>query len=270
MCFHITYTLLKKTVLWIAIVGLIGIGFCAIYIKRDRSFDLLPIIPARTTPNDWAEHIKIGVIGDSWVAGQKLDHAIQETMVASGIPAEVVSSGHPGANSRQIYRNLLNNDQSDPHSSNALLMDEDIDFLVVVAGVNDTVVHIGAEFYAHHMFCIIQTALDRGIKPIVVEVPEYGIEETPAVTLLSWARRTIYLWLFDYGKVDVIQEYRKKLRDTIPPAIANKVVFVAFSSIADNYHNTKNLYANPSHLNRDGNEKLGRLIANRIQDTHNE
>ena len=28
-------------------------------------------------------------------------------------------------------------------------MDEDIDYLVVVAGINDTVEHIGSEFYAH-------------------------------------------------------------------------------------------------------------------------
>lgn len=209
------------------------------------------------------------MIGDSWVAGKKLDHAIEESMIASGIPAEVVSSGHPGAKSRQIYRDLLNSKQSDPYSSSKILMDKDVDFLVVVAGVNDTAGHVGKEFYAHHMVLIIQAALDRGMFPVVVEVPEYGIEKTPAVGLLSLAKRAIYLRLFDNGKVDVISDYRKVFRDSMPPAIREKVTLVEFSSIVHDYNNKKTLYANPSHLNRDGYDKLGKLIAKRIQESYN-
>jgi len=263
------YGLLKKSIIGIAVVSLLCIGLSVAYIREDISFDQPHSIQKRTAPDDWAEHIKISVIGDSWVAGQKLDHAIKESMMASGIPAEVISSGHPGAKSRQIYRDLLNNNQADPYSSNKILMDEDVDFLVIVAGVNDTAGHIGKEFYAHHMVCIIQAALDRGMTPVDVEVPEYGIAETPAVGLLSWAKRAIYLRLFDNGKVDVISDYRKSLRDKIPPAIHGKVTFVEFTSIAHDYDSKKSLYANPSHLNRDGYEKLGRLIAKRIQESHN-
>jgi len=260
--------LFKKSIIGVAVVSLLIIGLSAAYIREDISLDHPSSIQKRTAPGDWAEHIKIGVIGDSWVTDQKLDHAIEESMVASGIPAEVISSGHPGAKSRQIYRDLLNNNQSDHYSSNKILMDEDVDFLVVVAGVNDTAGHIGKEFYAHHMVCIIQAALDRGMTPVVVEVPEYGIKEVPAVGLLSWAKRAIYLRLFDNGKVDVISDYRKALRDRIHPAIYEKVTFVEFTSIAHDYDSNKSLYANTAHLNRDGYERLGRLIAKRIQESH--
>ena len=259
---------LKKSAIGLAIIAFLGIALCTIYIQLDRSFDNPVSIPVRATPNDWYQHIKIGVVGDSWVAGHKLDQAIEQTMKNSGIDAEVVSSGHPGAKSRLIYRDLTNSEQSE-HSSNHILMDEDVDYLVVVAGVNDTAGHIGAEFYAHHIFRIIQAALDRGIKPIIVEVPEYGIEETPTVSFLSWGKRLIYLWLFDHGNVDVIQEYRKALFGKIPSTMTGKVVFVDFSSITDDYINSKDLFANPSHLNNGGWKKLGELIAESIIKSHN-
>ena len=250
------YSLLKKSIIGIVAISLLCIGLSAGYIIRDTSLDHQHIIQKRTVPDNWAEHIKIGVIGDSWVYGKKLDHAIEESMMTSGIPAEVVSSGHPGAKSRQIYRNLLNDKQSDAYSSNKILMDEDVDFLVVVAGVNDTSGHIGKEFYAQHLVLIIQAALDRGMSPIVVEVPECGIEEAPAVSLLSWAKREIYLRLFDNGKVDIISDYRKALHDSLSATILEKVTFVEFAEIAQDYESKTALYANPSHLNKDGYEKL--------------
>jgi len=84
--------LLKKAIIGIAVASLLCISFSAVYIQRDVSFDKAYHVATRTRPYDWAEHIKIGIIGDSWVAGQKLDHSIAEYMITSGIPVEVVSS----------------------------------------------------------------------------------------------------------------------------------------------------------------------------------
>jgi len=263
------FKLLKNFLIGIAVIGLIGVLLCAAYIQQDTSLDRLSDISIRTAPSGWAEHIKIGVIGDSWVAGNKLDQAIEQTMTTSGFKTEVVSSGHPGAKSRQIYRDLFL-EKDVEYSSNGLFMDNDLDYLVIVAGVNDTAGHIGKTFYAHHIFLIIQTALSRGIKPIVVEVPEYGIEDTPSVGLLSWGKRTIYLWLFDNGSMDVVREYRNALRENIKTSdIADKVMLVDFSPITDDYHTSKDLYANPSHLNHGGYSRLGELIAHSLEEWHN-
>lgn len=263
------YKLLKKFLLIVAGTGLIGLLLCTGYIQNDTSLDSFQEVPAQTTSSEWPEQIRIGVIGDSWVAGQKLDRAIEQTMAASGLETVVLSSGHPGAKSRQIYRDLFL-ERNVEHSSNSLLMDKDLDFLVVVAGVNDSAGHIGKTFYAHHMFLIIQTALARGMKPVVVEVPEYGIEDVPSEGFLSWGKRTIYLWLFDNGNVDVIKEYRKALRGKIQASsITDKVLLVDFSPITDDYNTSKALYANPSHLNHDGWSKLGSLIAQSIEEWHN-
>ncbi len=263
------YKLLKKALLVVAAAGLIGLILCALYIHNDTSLDSFKEVPARTTSSELPEQLKIGVIGDSWVAGQKLDRAVEQTVATSGFETVVLSSGHPGAKSRQIYRSLFL-ERGDEKSSNALFMDDDLDYLVVVAGVNDSVGHIGKTFYAHHMFLIVQTALARGIKPVIVEVPEYGIEDTPSVGFLSWGKRSIYLWLFDNGNVDVIREYRKALREKLQESgIADKVLLVEFSPITDDYNTSKELYANPSHLNHDGYSKLGKLIAHSIEEWHN-
>lgn len=60
------------------------------------------------------------------------------------------------------------------------------------------------------------------------------------------------------------------LREKIQASgIADKVQFVNFSPITDDYHTSKSLYANPSHLNHDGYSKLGKLIGNNIVEWHN-
>lgn len=263
------YKLLKKILLVVLSAGLVSLILCLVYIQSDTSLDSPEIVTRQTPSSELPNQIKIGVIGDSWVAGQKLDRAIEQTIAASGFKTVVLSSGHPGAKSRQIYRNLFV-EKVVKNSSNALFMDENLDYLVVVAGVNDSAGHIGKKFYAHHMFLIVQAALDRGIKPVIVEVPEYGIEDIPSVGLLSWGKRCIYLWLFDKGDVDVIKEYRNALREKIQSSdIKDKALLVDFSPITDDYNTSKNLYSNPSHLNRDGYSKLGKLIAQSIEEWHN-
>ena len=118
--------ILKRSAAGISIVGLICLCLCVDYIRKGRSFDDAADIAAHALPDDWAENIKIGVIGDSWVAGQKLDQPIKQALLASGVEVEVVSSGQPGSKSRQIYRNLLASKQ-DKYSSSDILLDEDVD-----------------------------------------------------------------------------------------------------------------------------------------------
>jgi lysophospholipase L1-like esterase len=148
-------------------------------------------------------------------------------------------------------------------------MDEDVDYLVVVAGVNDTAGHIGRDFYAHHILCIIKAAQARGIHPVIVEVPEYGIEDIPAWDFLRYAKRLIYRAVYDGMERDVIMAYREALRQSLTPAMLEDMSIVYFSSLIKDYSEHMELYANPSHLNREGYQKLGHMIAENIIDSHN-
>lgn len=234
-----------------------------VYIAEQRKFDpfcdVQKWIPGQDT------QFKIGIIGDSWVAGKKLDKPVQEALSKRGIEAVIISFGNPSANSRQVYRDLFLRRWTRQH----ILMDDEIDYLVVVAGVNDTAGHISKDFYAHHMMAIAKAAIDRSISPILIEVPEYGIEQTPAASVASWAKRLLFRILYDRGKVNVIEDYRRQLRSSIAASPdGNKTTVLDFSAVATDYTAQKNLYANPSHLNDKGNKLLGELIAAKIEHLH--
>ena len=249
-------------------IGTILFGSLIIYIVRDRSFDAPANLPQHSTPDDWDTSIKIGIIGDSWVHGQTLDQAILDSLSTLEISVEIVSSGHPGAKSRQIYRNLLL-DKTERYSSRKLIMDESLDYLVVIAGVNDTTVHMGKNYYAHHMLSIIRTVQLRGIHPIIVEIPEYGIEDLPYFGFLRFIKHLIYRTIFDGMKYDIISDYREALRSQIPASMKDNVTLVSFDPFIHDYTEQKQLYANPMHLNREGLQQFGNYLAGEILKTHN-
>jgi len=252
----------------ISLFTILGLVFISLYIARDRALDACINVAKRDRPEDWAAKVKIGIIGDSWVTDQKLDQSVSGAMSASGIQAEVVSSGQPGAVTRQVYRNLTS-EKISPYSSRHILMDEDIDYLVVVAGINDAVEHIGRNFYAHHVLCIIKAIQNRGIHPIILEIPEYGIEITPPKSFLNYAKRLIYRLAFDGNNHDVIIAYREALRAGLTPEIIKEFSIIPFSSLATNYSESVNLFENPNHLNKDGYQKLGQMISETIIEAHN-
>jgi len=256
--------LIKKILLLLVIFGISSLFY---YIKKDSSLDSIPSFSQRNTPIDWASSVKIGIIGDSWVAEKKIDKAIHETMQSFGINSEVISSGHGGAKSRQILRDLLLDD-SKPYSSHKLLMDDDLDYFIIIGGVNDTAGHIGSKFYSHHILQIIKIAQLRGFYPIVVEVPEYGIEYDSG-NILSVSKHMIYRLLFDGMNTDVIFDYREELKKSIPTSIMDQMTLIPFDPFIKDYHENKNLYANPSHLNKEGWQKLGSYIAKEIVKIHN-
>ena len=258
----------NKLTLAILLVAIATTVPVPLYIKNDRAFDTLPNLSLLSLSDSWAEQIKIGIIGDSWVAGQKLDQAIHDSLKGAGIDAEVVSSGHPGAKSRQILRDLFGS-KSEPYSSRSLLDDHELDYLVILAGVNDTAGHIGADFYAHHMFSIIKLSQTRAIFPIIVEVPEYGIEDTPSEGVLSYTKRLLYKLLFDNMKENVINDYRHALKTKLAEMQEETFAVVSFDSVVEGYSHAKSLYANPSHLNKSGYIKLGTHIGEKIAEVHN-
>ena len=51
--------------------------------------------------------LTVGIIGDSWVAGQKLDSLLHQELLKNELSNRIISSGHPGAKSKLIYENLF-------------------------------------------------------------------------------------------------------------------------------------------------------------------
>jgi hypothetical protein len=233
------------------------------YMTRDRALLELPSPAARSVKIAQQGHLYIGLVGDSWVEAEGIGLAMEGYLAEADIPAVVMSSGHSGATSKQIYRNLVEN-HGGPHSAYSLLMDERIKYLVVVAGVNDTSRHMGSDYYAHHMMGIIRAISNRGIKPVVLDVPEHGIK---CATFKSWARvakRFVYRFAVDGGEIDVIKRYRAALACAMEQLPANTVVRVRFDEFIANYDEKIDWYEDPQHLTPEGRAELGRLIARAI------
>ncbi len=253
----------KASLRVLAALCLLG-GLClaagTTYVYFDTSLDHWGDLALSPRNDPRPERIKIGVIGDSWVSGHRLDGFIREAVQAHGIPVEVVSGGLPGAKTRRICRELLHGGHDGQQSLRSILMDDEVDYLVVIAGVNDSGSHVGSGFYAHHMLGIIQAALARGMVPVIVEIPEYGIDAASSDGLLSRLKRAMYVRLFDGGKVRVIEDYRRHLREAIPASIQERITLVDVRSVLPGYHVTPDLYADPAHLNEEGNRRLGSLV----------
>ena len=50
--------------------------------------------------------LRVGIIGDSWVAGKKLDAFLLDEFKVKGVNSMITSSGHVGAKSKLIYQNI--------------------------------------------------------------------------------------------------------------------------------------------------------------------
>jgi len=245
-------------------VAAVGV-FASAYVAEQRHFDEYPAIVG-SPPHHDSEAFELAVIGDSWVAHQRLDPYLESALEKKGLTdVRVLSFGQGGAVSRAIYRNLFA-PSSDPDSSAEVLADPAIRYGVVVAGVNDTALHIGSDFYAHHVVAIVLALLQSGITPVVVEVPEYGIENLDDARSISGkVRERLYRFLFDGGNVDGIATYREALRRKLSEeGLADRVILIDGRRFIQDYEKSIDLYRNASHLDEAGNRKLAELIVESI------
>lgn len=258
---------LKKVVLTcISVSVLIIVLILIAYIMKERHMDAPQITQQdqQKPPSlNQSSNIKIGIIGDSWVSGKKLDQSISDELKSSGINAEIISFGHPGAKSKQIYEDLIS-DSTAPYSSNSLLLDNDIQYIVVIAGVNDSACHIGKDFYTCYMTNIVSEINSHAKFPVIVELPEFGIKDQKE-GFLSASKHFIFKELFDNGKTDVIADYRNALKAELNKCQLNYTI-IPFEPVISDYSSNIDLYANPSHLSKEGCYKLGSYIGQSIAD----
>lgn len=201
--------------------------------------------------------LTVGIIGDSWVAGGRLDSIVHKILLDNGIENKVFSSGEPGAETKKIYKNMF--------GTAKYILESQPKYCIIIAGVNDVAGRFGKKFYTHHEIMMIKNILSYGVTPVILELPEFGVSET-AQNLGVIQRYRNYLFNFFISGGDDIKSYRNQLQKELAEQnLMDKIVFIPFE-ICSNYKNCKELYTNPSHLSREGNKLLGELIARHIID----
>ncbi|PIF44173.1 GDSL-like lipase/acylhydrolase family protein [Chryseobacterium sp. 52] len=208
--------------------------------------------------------LQIGIIGDSWVVRQNLDSLLGKKLLDKGVSAKIYSSGNPGAKTKKIYENLFINEGEE--FSSRKVIDKKPDYCIVIAGVNDAATHVGPDFYSHHMMMIIKTLLHYNIKPVIVSLPEFGVEEDfKRKNIISGlSNRGAELFL-NGGAEFKIQEYRKALlKDIKQDGLDQKVIVLNFDEVSPDYDQYRDLYADPLHLNKNGYQKFSEFLAKNI------
>ena len=105
------------------------------------------------------------------------------------------------------------------------------------------------------------------IKPIVIELPEFGIIEVMnQMGFLKKERNKIYAYFTNSGELDNINIYREEFKKIIiKKSLKDSIIYVDFKDICSDYKECLELYANPTHLSKYGIIKFGEKIANELR-----
>ena len=227
-------------------------------------FSYSKVLPCYSISAEKDSVLTVGIIGDSWVEGGKLDSVIHHILLANKINNRIFSSGQAGARSKFTYRNLFK-ENSIPYSSK-FIIENNPDYCIVVTGTGDAVSQVGKNNYSYHMILIIRTLLYYNIKPVIVELPEFGIIEfTKKLNFISRVRAKIYAIMTNSGEVNNIQTYRNHFKKMIlNQELSKSILYINFNEICLDYIECRELYSDSSHLSETGNNKLGKTIVNKI------
>jgi hypothetical protein len=209
--------------------------------------------------------ITIGIIGDSWVFDKRLDSLLCNDLFKSSVNARILSSGHPGAKTKIIYQNLFV-EKGSPNSSK-FIIESNPDYCIVVTGVNDAIAQLDVQNYSHHVQEIIKTLLHYKIKPVVVSMPAFGVEET--INALDYLPKTRNIFTGRYnnanGELNSIEGYTNALiQDLEASRLKDSILFINFHAVTAGFDKNPEYYINPSHLNTKGNQQLCKVISEAI------
>lgn len=249
----------KIRIIGFGLVAIIVFAFSWYLINR---YSRTTAIPFYSVDYQKDSILTVGIIGDSWVAGKKLDSLLHKDLLINGFHNRILSSGQPGAKSKLIYKNLFKENRE--ITSSKFIVEKSPDYCIVIAGVNDAISQIGSNYYSHHMCQIVKMLLNYNIKPIIVTCPEFGIKETiDDMGILKKSRNVIAAYINNKGEIDNINAYRKNLSEVLESEnLIDSTILIDFDKVCTDYKHCSELYLNSSHLSEKGNIKLTHLIVN--------
>ncbi len=171
------------------------------------------------------EHL-VAVIGDSWIAGGKLDSGLHYGITDNGLRAIVKTTGHSGARSKLIFENfeLFSKwaDESYPGFRKTY---------VIEGGINDALAYVGKDFYARHIRLAVDAVIKCGDRAVVLNIPRFDrrLDQRPVFTQVRWK---IYRTLSGDNPDDNAKDYNDALAAELAPLVqSGKVKIIDMRSI---------------------------------------
>lgn len=219
--------------------------------------------------------IRVVIIGDSWA---ELHHSFnRDTLLekyAGGLsqkPVKCLSRGKGGALSKEIYyfmhgSSLRECAQTNDFSTKPLL-EMHPDYCVVMSGINDTWKKRPVSYYTGNYQLMIKLLLANGIRPVVMEIPDFEMGEW-LDTNRKRERRLYRLYSFFTGvEADDITPFREGLRNMLKETrLADSVLYIpAGNWLPREHHYSEQIYQiDHVHLNIQGYHLLDSCIASEI------
>ena len=256
---------MKKKIYYILLIFVLFLGAGVFYIYKKKSYaERREYYPVQDSSRK-DSILKIGIIGDSWVKRTDLDKKMQKFFSEKGIEAEFIALSHPGGTSKEIYEDMFK--EKNEEFSSKFVIESKPDYCIIIAGVNDVARHIGKKYYADHMILIINTLLHYKIKPIVVEVPNFGVEDVQKYKNVFSRCTNAVSEAIDGGEVNDnnVSAYRETLNEELKKNdLLDKIILFDSDKINKDYKNNKNLFTDPLHLNEQGYEVFIKALSEDI------
>ena len=256
---------MKKKIYYILLIFVLFLGAGVFYIYKKKSYaERREYYPVQDSSRK-DSILKIGIIGDSWVKRTDLDKKMQKFFSEKGIEAEFIALSHPGASSKEIYEDMFK--EKNEEFSSKFVIESKPDYCIIIAGVNDVARHIGKKYYAGHMILIINTLLHYKIKPIVVEVPNFGVEDVQKYKNVFSRCTNAVSEAIDGGEVNDnnVSAYRETLNEELKKNdLLDKIILFDSDKINKDYKNNKILFSDPLHLNERGYEVFIKALSEDI------
>lgn len=211
----------------------------------------------------------IAYIGDSWAYLHKYHKCCIAKLLEDTLhhPVKVQSYGICGLTSKEIYKNMFDNTEF-----KHFLQEGGYSYCFVSAGINDTYKKMSTVYYKKSMDEIIQFLLSNKIRPIILEIPNYNIQET-----YNWQKsyrktlRDVSMWI-NSTPINCKQIFRNALdKLIIEKGYQDSIGIIRYKTWNNSYHkDLKDLYLHDGmHLNDKGYAKLDSIIALEIINHYN-
>ena len=207
--------------------------------------------------------IKVAVIGDSWAYLHEQHQCVISDLIKKKTKhdVQVRDYGICGLTSKSLYYALFDND------SIRNIIRWTPDYCVILIGVNDTDQKNGKSYYKKNMELILDFLVECQIIPVVIEIPNYGIEYSyysRSIKERMWRRISMFL---TGSNINCIDEYNNELqRVLIKYNIGIDVLVVRAEDWNPiGWHDSRGIYTSDlMHLNEKGYAILDSCLANTI------
>lgn len=217
------------------------------------------------TAQHYDDTIRIAYIGDSWAQGHEHHKCSIEKIIegAQQYPVSILSYGIGSLTSKEIYHALFEVEGL------KRFMERGYNYCIISAGINDSSKKMSKSYYTKSLNCLIQFLLHNHIRPIIIEIPDYDIQDVYEKECAYDRTIRLISMLINRISIDCKKEYRDALDELIKEkGYQEKVSIIRYKSWNKNYHSDLNsLYLEDHlHLNEKGYTVLDSVIAKEIID----